>query len=191
MYKISFKGPTEPVYMDEIRGMALYQDWLKDALPLKVELEPGRAILSSTIKAIERGFASPDKSSQRDQNTDDIAKIASDYRRDRAIKAAYSAEVKAKDLAVPSLVWKANTGTALPKELEEQIIERQEAFFKEHPDHSLANPTCYQDLMPIKADLRPDIERHENAKRVDHVVRIAILDFVERVLQKDQYYAQS
>lgn len=192
MYRITFKGTLEPAYVPDGVGKILYEKWLDDALDPKIEIENGRAILSNTIRAIEGGHSLPGVSGEKLQaNTIENNETEEDYIGKRFSLANKPAEEKAKNLHIATLVWWSYTGQRnIPEEMKPQIEQRQLKFFKGNKRHAYANPICYKDLIPLDEGKRPVIEGRENIKRIDALARgRSATEFVERVLQKDNYYA--
>ena len=174
MYKITFKGRIDPIYVPDEKGELLKSQWLADSLPDRLEFS-GRAILSSEIKAVEEGLNPEyDTSKVRDAN-EIIGDINREYLKWRRSQLQKSPAERAKNLNIPRLVWQSHTGEqTLPLDIAEKIIERQQKYLEENTGLVYANPICYRDL--IKKTVEPNMFFNAG-------MRLA-----ERICAEDKYF---
>jgi len=189
MYKITFKGVSEAAYVDEVTGAGLYQDWMNNTMPTKVELEDGHAVLSSSIKSVQRGHRPPGHSDEeRQKNVADMAQEDRDYEGARFKLANLPAEEKSKELGIADMMWWIHSGERrIPADKREEFQKRQLAYFKEYPRHAYANPTCYKDFLTLREGTPAPIEKEITPIHI--VARQSAMSFIERVLDKDHYHA--
>jgi hypothetical protein len=153
MYAVFLRSQREPILVDDIVGMKLKDQWMNNKLPKRVEVGEWAGD-SDQIKGIKSN-ATPDLddeilSQQRDNSTktnEYFKQVDQEYESYRNQKLKLAPAERAKIMTVVDLVWKAHTIKPMPDDLREFIIERQKAYFEEHPNHAFANPVCYRDLV--------------------------------------------
>lgn len=95
-----------------------------------------------------------------------------------------SPDKRARILRFPKLIYRAHTGQELPEELKPQIIARQYAYFKDHPNCIYANPKVYAELIPTTPRRESD-----DSVQPKELMAVAMLRVVAEAIQTDLVYA--
>lgn len=159
MYAIFLRSQKEPILVDDIQGIRLKEQWMQNKLPKRIEIGEWAGD-SDQIKGIKSN-ATPDLDTeiigmQQDQASKTNAYFRSvdeEYVAYRKHKLSQPPAERAKNLTIASMVWNAHTDREMPEDVRERIVERQQAYFEEFPNHAHANPICYRDIVePFGAD---------------------------------------
>ena len=148
MHKVLFKGDIEPIFLPFHEGEKLMRDLEHGALSGMITLK-GQLVTVSSIKGVIPNQSDPDSSDRKNAGTDVIDKINREYRQWRREQLRLPASVRANNLNVPRIVWRAHTGDAnIPIDIQAQIIQLQTEYLTANPTLVYANPICYKKLIP-------------------------------------------
>ena len=173
MYKINIRG-LDPVFVKD--GETIFKQFTENKLPARVVLN-GAALMSSDIRSV----VSVDDTPVATETDTHIAEQA-EYMSYRRRVLSEPAEIRARRMHIPKMVWRANNGFDMPESLLSAIYDRQVLFFFQHPNHMYANPTCYADLIERRVS-------EKDPKRMTPVsswLGVSTLKLIDRILLTDE-----
>ena len=173
-YKIVFKGDLEPMYVDTAKGENLQR--VLDAGTRGILKIDDIRIDASSIKAVIPGLSDPDNQSAKEHFMEKMEHDLREWGVERNRKMSQSPQKRAEDVQVARLVSYAVSGTF---DVPQGLTERQQKFFGEHPDQTIASPTCYKDLLEEKLPPKSDMPT------MKQVVREAAMRAADRILVAD------
>lgn len=174
-YKILFKGQIPEEFVEDSRGERLAEDWQANRLVGKININDN-VYDASSIKAVVKGFRNPDREQKNEEYMKEIVGIRRESEEYFASKQKLPPEVRSQDTGLAEVLYVASTGKQMPEEVKEQVRARQLAFFKEHDYFAEAKPTCYRDLIPVRA------VKKGAATSIMDLLQINTLHFAERVV---------
>jgi hypothetical protein len=173
MYKVIFKGQVPEEFVDTVQGEELMQDWEHSRLPAKVKIN-GNLYESSAIKAVISGFQNPDKSDKSEENKKMMRDMWREYEDEKASALRLSLEKRAERTGLAEILYTQLTDRPMDEETRKEVVAAQLTFFKEHPDFSIAKPSCYKHIFK-------DFKRAPMYHISNHTA-VAALNFAERVM---------
>lgn len=186
MYRITFKGNSQPILIEDKRAIALLEDMEKGIAQNFLRID-NRGFDTRSIKAIEPATDEMrDDAGEREKREHDkiFSKISSDFEREHKRLVSLPLNERARIMRLPNIVWAALVpGKLMPPEVEEQIITAQGTYFVQHPNMAYASPTVYRRI----------IETHMPTDAVAPITRIAaqsILKFADSLLWEDLQLAR-
>ena len=142
MYKINFKGMnSEPLFIDDEKGEKIQAAWIdnKTARIVAKNFAFNTADIKNITK-VEKTAA---------ETAPEIAKgVEEEYLTYRKNMLSLSIEKRAGILRIPKMIWLSVSKEEMPEALKAKIVEKQLAYFTEHPNCIYTNPKVYRDLMP-------------------------------------------
>lgn len=177
MYAIWIKSRKEPLVVEDGIGELLRRKWVTNTLPTIVEMN-GATFERTQVKFIDTHYVSDTTDERANQRRLEgrkaIASTQHAYLSYRSSLLNLTPEDRGLLVGVAELVWWANTGRKyMPSDVRTLVQGRQAQFFKEHPTHTVANPTCYYDVF----------ERHR--RPTDSHFTLGAMGLVERIIQAD------
>lgn len=173
MYKIVFKGQVGEEFVDTLEGQELSEAWEENRLPNKVKIN-GNLYESSSIKAVISGFTNPDKSEKGEEVKKMMRDMWSEHRELQTEALALSPEKRAQRTGLAEMLYTNLCGRPMSDEIKKEVIAHQTKFFEEHPDFSIAKPTCYKHIFR-------DLKRYPEYS-MGNAVQSAALNLAERVI---------
>lgn len=180
MYALYVRGRRDPILVSDSFGKRVQQQWVEDALPQRIEAE-GIVFNSSAITRIEPNYREDQTDKQAvNAGIDAIKESWAQHQELLFKRRQMPPHERAQDLNIAHHVWYAHTGERIPKEKQQQFIDRQEQYFVDNPHRAWANPTCYKDLIPKAKE-----EKFERPYSMKSLISENAMRMVERVLAND------
>lgn len=145
-YKVVFKGNLPDEFVEDYKGRSLAEAWEQDKIKGRIRINEN-IYDGSSIKAIVSGFQNPDSDTKHEDNKNMMRKVWDEYRDEQSKALKLFPEVRAKNTGMAEIAYLSQTGTRMPEEIREKVMEAQAKFFNEHRDWSLAHPSCYRHLI--------------------------------------------
>lgn len=148
--EIKIKGRKEPIETTFVIADRIKALWLNKEVPKDAKIEVGDWVgTKDDIKSIwldRKGDVS-----SRAEKLDTMAQANADYIKQRKEFQALSLDEKAKQVGFFKMLYYGYVKELkVPDEIIEKAIERQRAFFKEHPFNILPDPLIFKDLINSK-----------------------------------------
>ncbi len=123
----------------------------------------------------------------KESNDKYLEEVGKEYRNEMIRVIKLPIQEKAKIVTLPKLMYQAYTGSVnAPQEFLDEVMARQLDYFKEHPTHAFANPTCYKDLLKVAEDRQtPDRANYINT------CRTALVRIVQRTIEESFFVLRS
>lgn len=177
MIKITFRGKEEPIFVDDVKGQRVWDEWLAGN-KARIVVD-NMAFIVSDIKNIVKVEKTQAELAQKPTRQED------EYMAFRRKMLALSLESRAEIIRIAKLIWSSHTKKEMPDDIKNEIKKRQLAYFKQHPNCIYANPTIYRDLIPEKGFDRGIDE----LEPIQNIVTTSLLRMIQNNIQTDLIYA--
>lgn len=176
-YKIVFKGGLEPIYVDDDRGANLMTKKQNGELDGDVSIN-GSLYDSKSIKAILQGESDPDSNEKKNEFTEMIEAENRSFKEWRRQRLLMPPKERAESVSFMNYMSQALRGRPLTHNEIQEVKQKQEEFFTEHPDFHTANPTCFFQ----KNDLILEGEENLPMLPIQSALKLNALKYAERHL---------
>lgn len=178
MYKIILTGDSDDVYVSDVQGEKIAQDWDRKTLPPTLTIN-GERFKSSSIKRIISNVKDPDSNDRKKRGNEAIQESNESFRIEKNRLLKLSPEERATNTNIAQTLWRAVYGRPMTEPEREEVIKKQTAFFKENPTWAEARPSCYLTAEALK-QRSVSIDTKGDMLRMRDLVSHAVIDLMAR-----------
>lgn len=161
-YRILFKGNLQEIEVSDDRGRVLAQSLENGTLEGMVNID-GSLYDSKSIKAVVQGRADAERTQEKIDNMREIQDMENSFQREKRRVLGLSPKERAKRLNIANLLARGIMQRELSEKEQSEIIDLQEKYFEQHPNHAEANPTVYKHILERGA------VREQKSKAAQHI----------------------